>query len=69
MDKTRSISEQILKRYPQAFSSDFEGNKKALEGLAVVSSKQLRNHIAGYIAKALKQDEETVEQVAPEVKA
>ena len=64
MDKTRSISEQILRRYPQSFSSDFENNKKVLEELAVISSKQLRNHVAGYLAKALKENvvEEEAEQ-------
>jgi small subunit ribosomal protein S17e len=68
LDKTRSISEQILRRYPKAFSADFEGNKKALGELAIISSKQLRNHIAGYLAKALKEEAEP-EQVAQEIKA
>ena len=63
MDKTRSISEQILRRYPQSFSSDFENNKKVLEELAVIPSKQLRNHVAGYLAKALKEDVEAEEPV------
>ena len=58
MDRVRRISEDLLKRHPEAFSVDFEKNKTALEELAVVSSKQLRNHIAGYIAKQLKQQEE-----------
>lgn len=55
MDRTRRISETILQRHPEAFSSDYEQNKKALEELALVPSKQLRNHIAGYIAKRLKE--------------
>jgi len=68
LDRIRSISEQILHRYPQAFSADFEENKKALEGLAVISSKQLRNHIAGYIARALREDV-AEEEIPQEVKA
>jgi small subunit ribosomal protein S17e len=56
LDKTRSLSEKILARHPEAFSTDFEKNKKSLEDLAFISSKQLRNHIAGYIAKVLKED-------------
>jgi small subunit ribosomal protein S17e len=68
MDRIRSISEQILNRYPQAFSEDFENNKKVLDGIAVISSKQMRNHIAGYIARTLKEDVET-EEIVEEVKA
>jgi small subunit ribosomal protein S17e len=46
----------MMERHPEAFGSDFEQNKKALEDLALIPSKQLRNRIAGYIAKSLKLD-------------
>ncbi len=72
MDKTRRLSEIALQRYPDAFSSDYEKNKKALFELAVIPSKQLRNHIAGYITKSLKEDsaseEATEEGTEGEVK-
>ena len=68
MDRIRSVSEQILNRYPKAFSADFENNKKVLEDIAVITSKQMRNHIAGYIARTLKEDVET-EEIVEEVKA
>ncbi len=61
MDRTRRLSELILQRHPEAFSSDYEKNKKALFELAVIPSKQLRNHIAGYITKSLKEDTATEE--------
>lgn len=54
MDKTRRLAEIAIEKYPQAFSDDYEQNKKALEELTVIPSKQLRNHLAGYIAKSLK---------------
>jgi len=41
-----------MERHPEVFGSDFEANKKALEEMALIPSKQLRNRIAGYIAKA-----------------
>ena len=63
MDRTRRLSEELLQRHPEAFGTDFEANKKALEELAIVPSKQLRNRIAGYIAKA-EQTEEPEEQPA-----
>jgi len=58
LDRTRRLSEMILERHPEAFSSDYEKNKVALNELALIPSKQLRNHIAGYIAKTLKEDSE-----------
>jgi small subunit ribosomal protein S17e len=61
LDKTRSLSEMIMKRYPNAFSGDYEKNKEVLEGLAIIPSKHLRNHIAGYISKVLKSTEEAEE--------
>ena len=62
MDRTRRLSEAILSRHPEAFGSDFEQNKKALEELTSIGSKQLRNHIAGYIAKTMKEDEAEEEE-------
>jgi small subunit ribosomal protein S17e len=54
-----------LQRHPEAFGTDFEENKKSLEGLAVIPSKQLRNRIAGYITK--KNEAETEEPEGPAV--
>jgi small subunit ribosomal protein S17e len=69
LDKIRSISQQILQRHPEAFSSDYEKNKKALLELAVIPSKQMRNHIAGYIAKSLKEESADEEETPGEVTA
>ena len=69
MDRTRRFSEQILQRHPESFSSDFEKNKKALEDLALIPSKQLRNHIAGYIARTLKENSVDEEETTGEEKA
>ncbi len=69
MEKTRRLADMILERHPEAFSTDYEQNKRALEELAVIPSKQLRNHIAGYIAKALKDNSVKVEEPAEEAKA
>jgi small subunit ribosomal protein S17e len=52
LDRTRRLSEEIMERHPEVFGSDFEANKKSLEELALIPSKQLRNRIAGYIAKS-----------------
>jgi len=69
LDRTRRLSEIILERHPEAFSADYEKNKTALKELALIPSKQLRNHIAGYIAKSLKEDKVEEEEAPVEVKA
>jgi small subunit ribosomal protein S17e len=69
LEKTRRLAEMILKRHPEAFSTDYEKNKEALQDLALIPSKQLRNHIAGYIAKSLKADAAESEEVVEEAKA
>ncbi len=56
LDRTRRLSEELLQRHPEAFGIDFEKNKKALEDIALIPSKMLRNRIAGYLAKSLKRD-------------
>ena len=69
MDRTRRLSEELLQTYPEAFGTDFDKNKEALVEMAIIPSKQLRNRIAGYIAKTRKQGgaEEPLES-APEQK-
>ena len=62
MDRTRRLSEELLQKYPDAFGPDFEQNKKVLEDMALIPSKQLRNRIAGYIAKARRPEEPESEQ-------
>jgi small subunit ribosomal protein S17e len=44
----------ILEKYPDRFSEDFERNKEELEKIAIITSKQLKNEIAGYITRHIK---------------
>ena len=69
MEKTRRLAEVIMQRHPEAFSVDYDKNKKSLDDLAVIPSKQLRNQIAGYIAKSLRADAADAEETTEEEKA
>jgi small subunit ribosomal protein S17e len=69
LEKTRRLAEVILQRHPEAFSTDYENNKKSLEELALIPSKQLRNQIAGYIAKTLKKSPAEEKEATEETKA
>lgn len=51
----KRAAKQLLERYPNMFSTDFEHNCQALEKLARVESKPLKNKVAGYITALLKQ--------------
>ncbi len=66
MDRTRKLAEMILQRHPEAFGSDYDKNKVALVELALIPSKQLRNHIAGYLARTLREDDVEVPEETPE---
>ena len=46
--KTKKLAEEILKKYPKRFTTDFQENKKLVEEV-VISTKTLRNKLAGYI--------------------
>ena len=53
MDRIKRISNELLERYPDRFSTDFAENKEVIKQIAVVRSKLLRNKIAGYITSYL----------------
>ena len=46
--KTKRLAEEVLKKYPNRFTTDFEENKKLVEEV-VISTKTLRNKLAEYI--------------------
>jgi len=50
LNKVRKLAEELLTKYPTLFSTDFEANKKALEKVAVIRNRALRNQIAGAIS-------------------
>ena len=47
----KKIARELVERFPDKFTTDFETNKKLLESLTNISSKKLRNRIAGYITQ------------------
>jgi small subunit ribosomal protein S17e len=53
MDRIKRISTDLLEKYPDRFSNDFDENKKIIKEVAIVRSKVLRNKIAGHITSLL----------------
>jgi small subunit ribosomal protein S17e len=56
MDRVRRISTVLLSKYPDKFYLDFERNKKAVNELAKIRSKVLRNAIAGYLTSYIRKN-------------
>lgn len=50
-ERVKKISRELLKRFPDQFSTDFEANKKTLATVASIYSTKLRNRIAGYVTR------------------
>ena len=54
MNRIKRISTELLQKHPEKFGLEFDSNKKALNDLAIVRSKVLRNELAGYITLHLR---------------
>ncbi|MEM2975391.1 MAG: 30S ribosomal protein S17e [Candidatus Bathyarchaeia archaeon] len=52
-EQIKKVARELINRYPDKFSTDFEQNKKSLETVARISTVKMRNRIAGYITRLL----------------
>jgi small subunit ribosomal protein S17e len=65
-DLEKKIARELVERFPDKFTTDFENNKKLVESLTNISSKKLRNRVAGYITQLQnqkKQNKLALEQI------
>ena len=46
-----TLGKELLRLYPNAFTTEFEENKALVQKLIVSKSKLLRNEVAGYITR------------------
>jgi len=53
----KRVAVKLLREYPDAFSQDFQDNKKKVGNFTDITSKSIRNKIAGYITRVKKQAE------------
>jgi small subunit ribosomal protein S17e len=62
----KRIARELVERFPDKFTTEFEANKKLVESLTNISSTKLRNRVAGYITRLQnqkKQNKLTTEQI------
>jgi len=58
---------EIVEKYPDRVSLDFDENKKLLAEICDIHGKLLRNKIAGYIVRWLKTKDNTYENIKREL--
>lgn len=51
----KRVTWKLFKEHPDRFTTDFNKNKKESEKLLDIPSKKLRNVIAGYLVRLVKQ--------------
>lgn len=59
--KVKSISNELVLKYGNVFTTDFEENKKLVQQYTDITSKRLKNRVAGYITR-LKANEKRREE-------
>ena len=50
-DTIKRTSRELLRRFPERFTGDFESDKAAVNELVIAQSKRIRNRIAGYVTR------------------
>lgn len=63
-EHVKRIARELVQRFPDKFTINFENNKKLVEEFTSLSSTKLRNRIAGYVTRlvAIMQRSETAEE-------
>jgi len=51
-EQIKRIAKELIRRFPDKFSNDFENNKRIVDTLIQGATTMVRNQIAGYITHA-----------------
>jgi small subunit ribosomal protein S17e len=67
-DTIKRISRELVRRFPDRFTGDWETDKESVNQLVTTQSKRLRNRIAGYVTrlKVIEAERAAATQVAAE---
>ncbi|MBE0512058.1 30S ribosomal protein S17e [Candidatus Bathyarchaeota archaeon] len=52
-EHVKRMARELVERFPDKFTTDFENNKKLVNALTNISSTKLRNRIAGYTTRLI----------------
>ena len=67
MGKVRNVTikkfgRALVEKFPEKFSQDYDENKQILTQVAEISSKKLKNRIAGYITSLMTRPSEIIHE-------
>jgi small subunit ribosomal protein S17e len=51
-EQIKRIAKELIRRFPDKFSNNFENNKRAVDKLIQGATTKVRNQIAGYVTHA-----------------
>jgi small subunit ribosomal protein S17e len=51
-EQIKRIAKELVRRFPDKFSNNFENNKRAVDTLTRGTTTKVRNQIAGYVTHA-----------------
>jgi len=63
VDRIKQLSMLVLKDNKTKFGIDFNENKITLDSLSTITSKALRNRVAGYITRLLRNESIALEKL------
>jgi small subunit ribosomal protein S17e len=58
-EQVKRLAKELIERFPERFSNNFDENKQAVSDLIRGSTTRIRNQIAGYITSSCAPEEET----------
>jgi small subunit ribosomal protein S17e len=58
-EQVKRLAKELIERFPERFSNNFDENKRAVSDLTKGSTTRIRNQIAGYITSSCAPEEET----------
>ena len=58
-EQVKRLAKELIERFPERFSNNFDENKQAVSDLTQGSTTRMRNQIAGYITSSCAPEEET----------
>ena len=67
----KRLGQELMSRFPDKFSSNFNDNKRAVDALTEGATTKVRNQVAGYITHtiSLTEDDSSSEEVEEEFSA
>lgn len=56
-EQIKRTAKELMKRFPDKFSNNFENNKRVVDTLTQGATTKIRNQIAGYITHAYAEEQ------------